>query len=73
MRACWMHPATPAKTPVFRKTTESFTAGARTLPQRYFVSPEVFAQEQSKSLPSTGFAWGTKASSPGRAISLFSR
>ena len=48
MRACWMQPATPTITPVFRKTTESFTAGARTLPQRYFVSPEVFAEEQSK-------------------------
>ena len=43
-----MQPATPTKTPVFRKTTESFIAGARTLPQRYFVSPEVFAEEQTK-------------------------
>ena len=34
--------------PVFRKTVETFRAGARTLPQRYFVSPEVFAEEQSK-------------------------
>ena len=48
MRACRMQTALPRKTPVFRKTTESFTAGARTLPQRYFVSPEVFAEEQSK-------------------------
>jgi Rieske 2Fe-2S family protein len=32
--------------PAFRKTTETFTAGARTLPQRYFVSPEIFAKEQ---------------------------
>jgi Rieske 2Fe-2S family protein len=32
--------------PVFRKTTETFAPGAKTLPQRYFVSPEVFAQEQ---------------------------
>lgn len=32
----------------FRKTVETFTAGARTLPQRYFVSPEVFAQERVK-------------------------
>ena len=30
----------------FRKTTDSFTAGATTLPQRYFVSPDVFAEEQ---------------------------
>ena len=34
--------------PAFRKTAESFTAGAKTLPQRYFVSPEVFAEEQDK-------------------------
>jgi Rieske 2Fe-2S family protein len=34
--------------PAFRKTVETFRAGARTLPQRYFVSPEVFAEEQRK-------------------------
>jgi len=33
-------------TPAFRKTEETFTAGAKTLPQRYFISPEVFAREQ---------------------------
>ncbi len=32
----------------FRKTAESFHAGAKTLPQGYFVSPEIFAQEQEK-------------------------
>lgn len=32
----------------FRKTVETFTAGARTLPQRYFVAPEIFAEEQVK-------------------------
>lgn len=32
---------------IFRKTVESFTAGAKTLPQRYFVSPDVFAREQA--------------------------
>ncbi|MEY2579612.1 MAG: glycine betaine catabolism, partial [Verrucomicrobiota bacterium] len=32
--------------PAFRKTTETFAAGARTLPQRYFVSPEVLAEEK---------------------------
>src|SRR6266699_1286862 len=31
----------------FRKTTETFTAGAKTLPQHYFVSPEIFAKEQA--------------------------
>ncbi len=30
----------------FRKTTETFVAGATTLPQPYFVSPEVFAEER---------------------------
>jgi len=33
---------------LFRRTAERFTAGAKTLPQRYFVSPEVFAEEQKK-------------------------
>ncbi len=32
----------------FRKTTETFTAGALTLPQRYFVDSAVFAEEQAK-------------------------
>lgn len=32
----------------FRRTAETFTAGALTLPQRYFVSPEVFAEEQAR-------------------------
>jgi phenylpropionate dioxygenase-like ring-hydroxylating dioxygenase large terminal subunit len=34
--------------PPFHKTTETFTAGARSLAQRYFVSREIFAREQSK-------------------------
>ena len=33
-------------TPAFRKTADTFTSGAKTLPQRYFVSPEIFAKEQ---------------------------
>ncbi len=32
----------------FRKTVETFTAGARTLPQRYFVAPEIFAEERAR-------------------------
>ena len=32
----------------FRKTAETFTAGVRALPQRYFVSPEIFAEEQER-------------------------
>src|SRR3981081_3345688 len=35
-------------TPAFRKTAETFASGAKTLPQRYFVSPEVFAEEREK-------------------------
>jgi Rieske 2Fe-2S family protein len=34
--------------PAFRKTTETFVAGATTLPQRYFTSPEVFAEEREQ-------------------------
>jgi len=37
-----------ATTPAFRKTADTFTSGAKTLPQRYFVSPEIFAKEQEK-------------------------
>jgi Rieske 2Fe-2S family protein len=33
--------------PAFRKTTETFTAGAKTLPQRYFISPEIFTKERA--------------------------
>ncbi len=33
--------------PIFRKTTDTFSAGATTLAQRYFVSPEVFSEEQA--------------------------
>ncbi len=32
----------------FRKTAETFTSGVKTLPQRYFVSPEIFTGEQDK-------------------------
>ena len=32
----------------FRKTAATFQAGAKTLPQRYFVSPEIFAEELQK-------------------------
>ena len=33
-------------TSAFRKTAETFIAGAKTLPRRYFISPEIFAKEQ---------------------------
>ena len=35
-------------TPVFRKAAETFQSGVKTLPQRYFVSPEIFAEELQK-------------------------
>ena len=34
--------------PGFRKTAETFTSGAKTLPQRYVTSAEVFAKEQER-------------------------
>src|SRR5256714_3240112 len=34
--------------PAFRKTAETFAIGARTLAQEYFISPEVFSEEQNK-------------------------
>jgi phenylpropionate dioxygenase-like ring-hydroxylating dioxygenase large terminal subunit len=34
--------------PAFRKTAETFAAGAKALAQQYFVSPEVFAEEQDR-------------------------
>jgi Rieske 2Fe-2S family protein len=42
-------PVTQTKAPsIFRKASESFKPGAKSLPQRYFISPEVFAEEQKK-------------------------
>src|SRR5436190_23026225 len=32
----------------FRKTADTFGAGPKSLPQKYFVSPEVFAKEQTE-------------------------
>jgi phenylpropionate dioxygenase-like ring-hydroxylating dioxygenase large terminal subunit len=36
-----------AATPAFRKTADTFTVEAKTLPQRYFIAPEIFAREQA--------------------------
>ena len=42
-------PVTQTKAaPAFRRTAESFAAGAKTLQQKYFVSSEIFAEEQRK-------------------------
>jgi glycine betaine catabolism A len=35
-------------TPLFHKTTETFRSGAKTLEQKYFVLPQIFADEQEK-------------------------
>src|SRR5205814_1398502 len=44
-----MPPVTQAQAvPAFRKTADTFTSGATTLPQSYFVSSAVFAEEQEK-------------------------
>lgn len=34
--------------PTFRKTAETFASGAKTLARKYFVSPEIFAEEQEQ-------------------------
>src|SRR6266446_4561554 len=36
-----------AVTSLFCKTADTFATGAKTLPQRYFVSPKIFAEEQA--------------------------
>ena len=38
----------PKATPGFRKTTETFSPGVKTLPRDYFVSEEIFAREQER-------------------------
>src|SRR5256884_8620020 len=35
-------------TPAFRRTADILKSGAKTLPQQYFVSPKVFAEERDK-------------------------
>src|SRR5215467_7985551 len=34
--------------PTFRRTAETFTSGAKTLPQSYFISPDIFAAERER-------------------------
>src|SRR5436305_697076 len=36
------------ETAAFRKTAETFIAGAKTLPQHYLISPEIFVREQER-------------------------
>jgi Rieske 2Fe-2S family protein len=42
-----VQPITQA-TSLFRKTAETFVSGAKTLPRDYFISPDVFDQEQDR-------------------------
>lgn len=43
---CWLPDMQATAKPAYRKTAETFAQGATTLPQRYFISPEIFAEEQ---------------------------
>jgi glycine betaine catabolism A len=38
----------PRTLTAFRKTPQNFSAAAKSMPQKYFVSPEIFAEEQKK-------------------------
>ena len=51
----------------FLKTVESYRQGARTLPGRYYSSPEVFAEEQERVFRHQWICIGREASlaSPG--------
>jgi Rieske 2Fe-2S family protein len=44
--------------PSFLKTTESYQQGARTMPGRYYTSPEIFAEEREKLLRERWFCVG---------------
>jgi glycine betaine catabolism A len=46
--ACEMPVTQTQAAATFRKTAETFEPGAKSLPQRYFISPEVFAQEKER-------------------------
>jgi Rieske 2Fe-2S family protein len=48
MRALLTQQMQTKTTPAFRKTAATFQPGAKTLPQRYFVSPEIFGEELQK-------------------------
>lgn len=57
--------------PSSRKTADTFTAGAKSLSQRYLVSPELFAEEQKKIFPSNGCLLGIRTRSHDQVITLF--
>lgn len=43
----------------FHKTNESYVAGSMTLPQEYYVSEEMFAEDALEFWPSTGITWAS--------------
>src|SRR6516162_8555019 len=63
------HPVRNMKTTTaatFRKTADTFTAGSKTLPQRYLVSPEIFAQELERIFSRHWVCVGHQSQVPGR-------
>jgi len=38
----------PRALTAFRKTSQNFSAAAKSMPQKYFVSPEIFVEEQKR-------------------------
>ncbi len=61
---CVMHPTQARATPEFRKTAETFKAVAKTLAQKYFTSPEIFAQEREKIFSSRWILAGHQSQIP---------
>ena len=59
-----MTSATRTQPAAFRKTAETFTAGATTLPQSYFVSPDIFAEESRKVFASEWVCVGHRSQLP---------
>src|SRR5262245_41939032 len=48
--------------PTFLKTTESFIHGARTMPRRYYTSPDVYAEEAEQIFARSWLCVGRAAS-----------
>lgn len=59
-----MHPTQARATPEFRKTAETFKAVAKTLAQKYFTSPAIFAQEREKIFSSRWILAGHQSQIP---------
>src|SRR5690349_12766309 len=50
----------------FRKTADTFTVDAKTLPQHYLVSPEIFAEERERIFSSHWICAGHQSQIPNR-------